>query len=73
MFCTDVGGLGEITDSWTATAGSVVLHVEPGEGMDATATVTLTNVEFVADDPENAPYAIDSYVFEDVGVGWLPG
>jgi hypothetical protein len=72
-FCTDVGGQGETDATWTAVAGSLSLHIEPVDGQPF-ASLTLTNVEFMADDPFAAGgYSIDSYTFTDVLVGWLPG
>jgi hypothetical protein len=71
-FCTDVGGVGEVDASWTATAGSISLHVEPGDPYPF-ASLTLTNVAFESDDGSNDPYTLDSYTFTDVMVGWLPG
>lgn len=72
QFCTDVGGLGRIDSSWTAIGGTVALHIEPVDGQPH-ASATLTNLSFQPDDASGTAYNIDSYVFTDVLVGWLPG
>jgi hypothetical protein len=71
-YCTDVGGKGSITGTWTATEGTAALHIEIVDDQPR-ATVTLSDVIFAPDAPAVGDYFLGDYVFTDVLVGWLPG
>ena len=74
--CNDAGPLPSVAQQWTAVSGTVVLTVTPTGvaepwAVPADATLELSNVTFERDGLE--PVTVDSWVFEDVSVGWFPG
>jgi hypothetical protein len=74
--CNDTGEGPQITHEWTAVSGTVTLTVVPTGIQEpwanpADATLELTNVTFEAQGLE--PVVVDSWIVQDVYVGWLPG
>ena len=62
----------EITEVWTAVAGTMDIVVIPGEdAASPTASVELSDV--VLEGPDGATVDLPAYTFDSIVVGWLPG
>ncbi len=64
-----------IDQTWSATAGEVVIVIVPEQdpppfGTQGLATVTLSGVEVTY---EGSTEVLEDITFEDIAVGWLPG
>jgi hypothetical protein len=74
--CNDAGEGQTIDTEWIAVSGTVTLTVVPkGEAqpwqVPADATLELSNVSFEGDGV--APVFVETWIVEDVDVGWFPG
>jgi hypothetical protein len=72
--CDDVieNGGPRVSRTWNAVAGSATVIVRPGASeFDARADLVLEGVVF--QDGDGHRRSIDSFVWSDVSVGWLPG
>lgn len=58
---------------WTASSGTMTIHLEPLQNMLVSASVILTDVVFTATQPGIADVRIEHFEWVDVPVGWLPG
>ena len=74
--CNDTGDGPQITSMWTAVSGTVILTVVPmgmQEPWQVPADATLELVDVTFEGVGLDPVVIDSWIVEDVSVGWFPG
>ncbi|MCX4240645.1 hypothetical protein [Paraliomyxa miuraensis] len=70
--CNDVIVPDDIKETWSPTAGTVIVDVTPDGMGGATATVQLVDVSLHRDQPGPAQIVVN-FIFTDVPVAWLPG
>jgi len=71
VFCTDAP-TGTTDQRFVAHDGILDIRIEPGQDGLASATATLRDALFV-NEADQSTVSIDSYTFQSISVGWLPG